>query len=148
MVYGARLESVWAKVRRGSNPLPSAKIMDQIEFLNNVRKILSKETSFDPDNWTEDNPFYGHCAVVTLLAQDFFGGEILRGSLKKTPFSAMNSHYWNLIISEEKDFTEEQFKGNKPKLISKIRKKESLLSNNNTLQRYQLLKSKFLDLES
>jgi hypothetical protein len=25
VVYGARLESVWAKVRRGSNPLPSAK---------------------------------------------------------------------------------------------------------------------------
>ncbi len=24
VVYGARLESVWAKVRRGSNPLPSA----------------------------------------------------------------------------------------------------------------------------
>jgi hypothetical protein len=26
VVYGARLESVWAKVRRGSNPLPSAKL--------------------------------------------------------------------------------------------------------------------------
>lgn len=120
--------------------------MDQTEFLNKVRKILSKESSFDPDNWTEDNPFYGHCAVVTLLAQDFFGGKILRGSLEKTNFYAMKSHYWNLIGSEEKDFTEEQFKGNKPKLIGEIRERKLLLSNKNTLKRYRLLKNRLLKL--
>jgi len=95
--------------------------MNQIEFSNRVREILSRETSVDPKNWTENNPFYGHCAVVTLLAQDFFGGEILRGDLKNTVFSEMNSHYWNLFSSGEKDFTEELFEGNKPKLIGEIR---------------------------
>jgi len=121
--------------------------MNQIDFLNKVRKILSKETSVDPENWTENNPFYGHCAVITLLAQDFFGGDILRGGLKNTPFCLMNSHYWNLFSSEEKDFTEEQFNGHKPKLIGEIRERRSLLSNKNTLQRYKLLKSKFLNSE-
>ena len=122
-------------------------IMDQIEFLNKVRKILSKETSYDPDSWTEDNPFYGHCAVIALLAQDYFGGEILKASLENTFFSTMNSHYWNLILSEEKDFTEEQFKGNKPKLIGEIRERKIVLKNKNTLQRYLLLRDRFLKLE-
>ena len=121
--------------------------MDHTEFLNKVRKILSKETSFDPDNWTKNNPFYGHCAVVTLLAQDFFGGKILKSSLLNTSFSALKSHYWNLFLSEEKDFTEEQFKKNKPRLIGEIKERRLLLTNENTLQRYLSLRDRFLKLE-
>ena len=33
--------------------------MDHTEFLDKVRKILSKETSSDPERWTIENPFWG-----------------------------------------------------------------------------------------
>lgn len=54
-------------------------------FLDLIKKSARKETSFDPENWNEDNPLRGHCAVVSLLAQDYFGGELIRGSLKDHP---------------------------------------------------------------
>lgn len=48
MVYGACLESVWAKARRGSNPLPSAQFyMDQntINTYNQLAKDYDQKTS-------------------------------------------------------------------------------------------------------
>ncbi|KKQ71682.1 MAG: hypothetical protein US90_C0001G0012 [Candidatus Shapirobacteria bacterium GW2011_GWE2_38_30] len=36
MVYGARFESVWAKARRGSNPLPSAKMINLKDKLSHI----------------------------------------------------------------------------------------------------------------
>jgi len=77
-----------------------------------------------------------------LLAQDYFGGEILRASLENTPFVAGRSHYRN----ENEDFTKEQF-GNIPlDLIFEPRTREYLLSNSNTALRYQILKATFKSL--
>jgi len=46
------------------------------EFKKTILNICSKDTSSDPANWTKDNPTYGHCAIVSVLAQDKFGGII------------------------------------------------------------------------
>ncbi len=49
MVYGARLESVWAKVRRGSNPLPSASLGgdgdDKLRY--EMDKMVGNSNKFD-----------------------------------------------------------------------------------------------------
>jgi hypothetical protein len=65
--------------------------------------------------WDPHNPFWGHCAVVTLLAQDILGREILSASLEGTGWSG--NHYLNFLLDgEEVDFTKGQFGDNAPNL--------------------------------
>ena len=90
-------------------------------FESILPRICDKNTSSDPDNWTSENPLWGHCAVVSLVAQNIFGGELFRASLENTEFAAMRSHYWNtfgMTLLTEWDFTAPQFRGRKPALIA------------------------------
>lgn len=113
------------------------------KFQQEIIKSGSRETSANPEHWSENNPTYGHCAVVSLLVQDVYGGQLLRATLDGTEFSHLKSHYWNLLPDgTEIDFTEAQFEGRKPKLIGEVRAREYVLSNELTRQRYELLKSK------
>jgi hypothetical protein len=79
---------------------------------------------------------------VALVAQDFFGGEILRASLAAVPeFAQMRSHYWNrLPDGSERDFTAPQFDGRYPPgRLPETRMRFSLLSHDGTRRRYELL---------
>ncbi len=103
----------------------------------------SKETSSDPGGWKPDNPAWGQCAVTALVAQDFFGGDILRASLEDVPgFSHMRSHYWNRLLNREYDFSQSQFPPDAYKAVpqGETRTREYLLSNAETKTRYELLK--------
>lgn len=120
-------------------------MIDKERFQEVIVKSGSKETSTNPDRWVENNPTLGHCAVVALLAQDIYGGELLRASLEGTEFAYARSHYWNLLPDGiEIDFTELQFEGKRPNLIGEVRTREYLLSNAQTKLRYELLKKTFL----
>lgn len=111
-------------------------------FSRAVQTSARKETSATPDLWSEDNPTFGHCAIVSLVAQDIFGGDLLRASLIGTEFAESGSHYWNLLPDgTEKDFTEAQFEGNKPKLVGEVRTRDQVLSYEPTRLRYELLKN-------
>ena len=114
-------------------------------FADLLLRICDKETSQDPAGWTKENPLWGHCAVVALLAQDIFGGEILRASLEGTRFAKMRSHYWNrLLVFGEVDFTGKQFGDNYPRGLEPIvRERAYLLSNPETKKRYKLLAKRF-----
>jgi len=112
------------------------------EFAQVLIRICDKETSADPENWSPDNPLWGHCAVASLLAQDVFGGDLVRASLEGTPFATMRSHYWNRFPgSLEIDFTAAQFGIALPgNLIAELRERDYVLSNAETRQRYELLR--------
>lgn len=109
--------------------------------------ICTKETSVDPERWVAENPLWGHCAVVSLLANDLFGGTFLRADLSNTPFADVGSHYWNVFPNgSEYDFTRTQFGNIKLELIGKAIKndgqqinREYLLKNTETKRRYNLL---------
>ena len=109
--------------------------------------ICTKETSFDPDKWTLQNPLWGQCAVVALLVNEKFGGSFKRAFLDDTPFSG--SHYWNVLPDgTERDLTIEQFGGVELNLVGKSTRsdgkpinKEYLLKNADTKSRYQILVS-------
>lgn len=45
VVYGARLESVWVKTRRGSNPLPSA-FFNEFHCFSNDKVVFDEEKLF------------------------------------------------------------------------------------------------------
>ena len=102
--------------------------------------ICDKETSLATDGWSADNPLQGHCAVVSLVAQNLFGGDLLRASLENTVFSAMRSHYWNkLPDGSEVDFTKPQFKDVVLSLEGAVRERSYVLSFPETKSRYQKL---------
>ena len=110
-----------------------------------VSSCGSKTTSFSPQNWNKNNPLLGHCTIVALVVQDFYRGSLLRASLKDTAFEYMHSHYWNRLPNgKEIDLTENQFLGQKPRLIGKVRTRKHIISNQETLNRYHLFKSKVI----
>lgn len=114
-------------------------------------QICDKETSQDPDHWRPENPLCGHCAVVALIAQDLFGGELLRGSLTEIPeFSYMRSHYWNrLADGTEIDFTAPQFSSSYPgNLKAEVRARSYVLFYPETVKRYELLVSRLKKITS
>lgn len=111
------------------------------QFEKILPKICDKKTSSDPDGWTPQNPLWGHCAVVSLVAQNLFGGTLLRASLENTQFAAMRSHYWNWPLDQAHvDFTKDQFGDSYPELANPaIRERSYLFSSAETLKRYKLL---------
>lgn len=116
------------------------------EFQKIIQDICFRDTSADPEHWSTENPLWGHCAVVSLLAQDHFGGALMRQSLAGIPeLEYLRSHYSNkLPDSTDADFTLEQFRGKLPPYLPKEeRRREHTLSNFDTLKRYELLKNRF-----
>jgi hypothetical protein len=87
------------------------KLLSLEDFQKLIIKSCTAETSVDKDNWTKENPLYGHCAVVSLLTQKFFGGEIIEISLAGTPFPQTICHFYNLFNGIECDLTVSQFGG-------------------------------------
>jgi deoxycytidylate deaminase len=101
-------------------------------------QICSKDTAYWPEKWTPDNPFKDHCAIITLLANNLFGGQIMRAKMEDG-----DSHYWNKLPDGiEKDFTKSQFGNTYPKLINPaVCERSYILSQkfSGTIRRYKLL---------
>lgn len=120
--------------------------MNVNEFVSILKRVCRADTSADPEGWSEDNPLWGHCAVVALLAQDEFGGEIVKGSLKDHPkYSYLRSHFWNVLPDGQAiDFTAEQYPDlTIDELEPEPRTRKHILSHPDTLHRYNLLKKRF-----
>lgn len=84
--------------------------------------------------------------VVALLAQDTYGGTIVRDSLEHIPqYKHLKSHYWNqLPDGTEIDFTAEQYLDLTTRnLDGEPRSRSAILADSNTARRYELLKSRF-----
>lgn len=114
------------------------------EFAKILPKICGKDTSFDPDGWTKDNLLWGHCYVVSRLAQSLFQGEILYGSLKGTMFAPLVFHFWNYLPNgKRKDFTRVQFGGNYPKFPEIKTANELFFKDKGTQRRFRLLQERF-----
>jgi hypothetical protein len=119
--------------------------MNRESFLNLVKNIADKDTSADPEHWEPSNPLWGHCAVVSLLAQDIFGGDLVKGSLKSnSKYSYLKSHIWNRIENTDEDFTAEQYPDiSYQDLIGEIRTRDSIYNHSDTIRRYDILKERF-----
>ncbi len=113
-------------------------------FSEIIKEVCMRDTSASPNDWTPENPLWGHCAVVAVLAHNLYGGTIFRATLDGTDFEFMRSHYWNMIRGQEMDFTSEQFGNNYPKgMIPEPRSRDCILSNDLTRKRYETLAARF-----
>lgn len=120
--------------------------MTKEKFIGNLKRVCQADTSADADGWTKENPLWGHCAVVAVLVQDYFGGRILKGSLKEhEKYAYLRSHFWNeLPDGEQVDFTAEQYPDlSFTELVPEERTRENILSHESATERYQLLKQRF-----
>jgi hypothetical protein len=110
-----------------------------------LQKCWSKETSYSPEKWSEENPALGQCAVTALVVKDYLGGDILWAEAL-LPDGQKISHYFNFIDGEEVDLTRSQFPEGTiiPKGIEKKKDfsttRDFMLSSENTRKRYEMLK--------
>jgi hypothetical protein len=113
---------------------------DQLQAL--LPTICDAETSMDPEHWSPENPLLGHCAVVSCVAQNLFGGKLLRASLAEyQEFASMGSHYLlELPDGRHADFTAPQFGDRYPAGMKLApRERAYVLSFPETRRRYALL---------
>lgn len=108
--------------------------------LNNLLyDCYSSETCYPKlkDEWTIENKTLGHCAVTSLIVNDYFGGKIAKCNVQGI------SHYFNIIDDEIIDLTKEQFGENEPDYDNyNLVSRNDIVDNENTRVRYEKLKNK------
>jgi hypothetical protein len=74
-----------------------------------IRNAWSKDTSDNPDEWTEFNPARGQCGVTAMVIYQLLGGVLVLSAVSRAGVS-VETHYWNRLPSGlEIDLTREQF---------------------------------------
>ncbi|MGI5130526.1 YunG family protein [Pseudonocardia sp. CA-107938] len=77
-----------------------------------LRASWTRDTSDDPDGWSEDNRSLGQCAVSALVVRALYGGDIVIATVldragERTP----DGHAWNVLPDgRHVDFTFDQFR--------------------------------------
>jgi GNAT superfamily N-acetyltransferase len=75
-----------------------------------IRASWGRDTSDDPDEWSEENPARGQCAVTALLVRELLGGEILVAGVLREG-RRVDRHAWNRLDSGVTlDLTRSQFR--------------------------------------
>ena len=122
------------------------RLMTIPKFAKLLPKICGRDTSFDPKGWTKENPLWGHCAVVALLAQSLFLGEILYVSLQNTKFASLKLHFWNSLPSGwQKDFTRVQFGKEYPADLVIKTATPLMFRDKSAQRRFKLLQERFME---
>lgn len=92
------------------------------------------------EEWKNEIPEIGQCAVTALLLQDYLGGDIA--------FNEANDHFWNILPNGESlDLTHKQFKKPVKLHVDALCNRKDILYSEEavrqkTLFRYNLLKSR------
>lgn len=117
------------------------------EFCQMMPRICMRDSSADPDGWSKERPFWGHCLVVSLLMQAVYGGALLRRSLKGVAgFEHFGSHYSNrLPDGTEWDLTAGVLRDKLGEDVPKDEyPREKALSRINNLREYLVFRKAFI----
>jgi hypothetical protein len=94
-------------VEAAADQAVAASTLTEIEAA--IRAAWGRDTSDDPDEWSEENPSRGQCAVTSLLLRDLLGGDILIANVVRDG-RRVERHAWNRLASGVTlDLTREQF---------------------------------------
>jgi hypothetical protein len=104
-----------------------------------IRSAWSRETSDDPDEWSEQNRARGQCAVTALLVRELLGGDILVANVLRDG-RRVERHAWNRLPSGlTLDLTREQFVDGEQ--LGEPRVEEPMLTHRNP-ERFELLRAR------
>jgi putative hydrolase of HD superfamily len=113
--------------------------------INKLHELLKKSWCVETcspalkECWNYSNPSLGQCAVTALVVNYYFGGKIMRCMAES------GSHYYNLIDDKVVDLTSEQFIEKPDYENGEERKRDYLLSNNDTRERYAILQERLYE---
>jgi hypothetical protein len=117
------------------------------ELITVLRSCWDAETSFTPEEWTVANPARGQCLVSSLVVQDYFGGDLKRYRVKAEHFE--ETHYCNILDDGTiLDTTGSQYTvavtllTTPIELIGYSTARDKMLANDQTRERYELLKNR------
>lgn len=105
-----------------------------------LKTAWSKESSYEPEKWTAENPSYGQCAITACIVQDVLGGDIVVADYTQ-PDGVKGQHFFNMVSGQCIDLTRDQFM---PDTVIKEPHPSSryyILSYKSTRTRYEILKS-------
>ncbi|MBW6441525.1 hypothetical protein K0B04_01275 [Patescibacteria group bacterium] len=120
-------------------------------FTKVVNRIIGNDISFDPENWTRNNPYYNTCLPVSWLASKYVktedGKELVIVKLRSK--KRKDNHFLNREKRGSKlyDFTSSQFgvDNNRPKYEKQVNYSSAkALSQGNVRNRCLALESRFL----
>lgn len=128
----------------------SAELQEQDKYeaeheFDTIKECWNEQTCYPSlaDQWSKDNPSLGQCAVTALLVQDLVGGQIYCDKSKH--------HYYNHEPAYRGliDLTEDQFDTPVKHDYCNETSREYLLYSEgakkaNTLERYELLKDRYI----
>lgn len=109
------------------------------DFALKVSGAWSKNTSYTPNDWTVENPAKGQCAIIALLVQEIFGGDIVKCDV----VGDKDSHFFNHINGQEVDMTISQFPESVEFINHRTVNREEIIKHPGTAERYDLLKNEF-----
>ena len=138
------------RAEQPATSLPKAPSVEAIRIA--LERAWQADTSYDPANWSPQNPAWGQCAVTACVVQDLLGGEIVR-SEAILPDGRTIPHYFNRPgagSDSDLDFTKIQFPEGtvipegqpNPKTFASTR--EYVLSVEATRRRYLILRERVL----
>lgn len=117
------------------------------DLMSALEASWGRDTAFDKNDWSSENPARGHCVVSSLIVQDYLGGELIGYSVKGEGID--ETHFVNRLTDGTiVDTTKSQYihaVSMTPKAVnfdgfSSIREKR--LSDDDTRRRYELLKGR------
>ncbi|MCL2484082.1 MAG: hypothetical protein FWD89_03960 [Firmicutes bacterium] len=111
------------------------------EYIEKLYNACSRGTCYPKvrEHWSADNRFWGHCAVVSVLMFEKFGGKLFKCVIKEENIE----HYFNEIGGKKCDVTISQYKYQPTYENIKEVTKEEILKNPDTQNRYNKLKTRF-----
>lgn len=113
--------------------------ISESEVAGALARAWRRDTSYDPDGWSRQNPSWGQCAVSALIIQDLLGGDLLLGKVNGL------EHYWNKIgRNKQLDVTKGQFGSIRSFEGPFSVTREFVLSFPDTSRRYQRLRERVL----
>ena len=113
-----------------------------LNYLQNILNASWSESTCYPKSkelWSINNKSLGQCAITSLIVNDYFGYDIYKCKVNGI------SHYFNMNNDKIIDLTKEQFNDDniEYQAVEKVTR-EDILSNENTRNRYLILKDKIL----
>jgi hypothetical protein len=115
-----------------------------VTYIEKIYAACSRETCYPKvaEQWSEENRFWGHCAVVAVILHDKFGGKIYKCRLKEKN----ESHYYNKINGDLFDPTIKQYDFFPTIKDEQQVSGDDILSDSNTMERYEKLKARINEL--